>query len=72
MERTYKVPASTHVGLGLFAGGLAFLCFVVPYVFAYPARPSLQVAVLSALALTVPAATIWWLSRFRVTITPTR
>ena len=43
MERTYKVPASTHLGLGLFAGGLAFLCFVVPYVFAYPARPSLQV-----------------------------
>lgn len=29
MERTYKVAASTYVGLGLFTAGLAFLSLIV-------------------------------------------
>jgi len=71
MERIYKVPASTYFGLGLFAAGLAFVCLLVPCIFAYPARPVSQTVLLSILAAAIPSATIWWLSRFRITITPT-
>ncbi len=71
MERTYRVPASTYFGLGLFAAGLAFVCLLVPCIFAYPARSLSQIVLLSVLAAAIPSATIWWLSRFRITITPT-
>jgi len=71
MERTYKVPASTYFGLGLFAAALAFVCLLVPCIFAYPAHPLRQIVLLSILAASIPFATIWWLSRFRITITPT-
>jgi hypothetical protein len=71
MERTYKVPASTYFGLGLFAAGLAFVCLLVPCIFAHPARPLSQIILLSVLAAAIPSAMIWWLSRFRIIITPT-
>jgi hypothetical protein len=71
MERTYKVPASTYFGLGLFAAGLASVCLLVPCIFAYPARPLSQIVLLSVLAAAIPSATFWWFSRFRITITPT-
>ena len=71
MERTYKVPISTYFGLGLFFAALAFLCLVLPCIFASPPRPFLQVVLLLALAVTIPAVVIWWLSRFHITITPT-
>ena len=71
MERSYRVPASTYFGLGLFAAGLAFVCLLVPCIFAYPARPISQIVLLSVLTVAIPSATIWWLSRFRITITPT-
>ena len=71
MERTYKVPASTYFVLGLFAAGLAFLCLLAPCIFTYPARPLSQIVLLSVSAAAIPSATIWWLSRFRITITPT-
>jgi hypothetical protein len=70
MPRTYKVSASTYFGLGLFAAGLAFVCLLVPCIFAYPPLPSTKVLLLSAIAVLIPAFTIWWLSRFRITITP--
>jgi hypothetical protein len=71
MERTYKVPASTCFGLGLFAAGLAFVCLLLPCIFASPARPLSLIVSLSILAAAIPSATIWWLSRFRIAITPT-
>jgi len=72
MERTYKVPMSTYFGLGLFAAGLAFLCLLVPCIFAYPPVSATKLFWLSVIAVVVPAGTIWWLSRFRITITPSR
>jgi hypothetical protein len=71
MERTHKVPASTYFGLGLFAAGLAFVCLLVPCIFAYPPDPPTKVFLISVVAALIPAFTIWWLSRFRITITPT-
>jgi hypothetical protein len=70
MERTHKVPASTYFGLGLFVTGLAFVCLLVPCIFAYPPRPWPQIVLLSVLAAATPVATLWWLSRFRITIAP--
>jgi len=72
MERTYKVPMSTHFGLGLFAAGLAFLCLLVPCIFAYPSPSPTKILWLSLIAAAVPVGTVWWLSRFRITITPSR
>lgn len=69
MQRTYKVSASTYFGLGLFAAGLAFVCLLVPCIFAYPPFPLAKVVLLLAVAVSIPAFTIWWLSRFRITIT---
>jgi hypothetical protein len=70
MPRTYRVSASTYFGLGLFAAGLAFVCLLVPCIFAYPPLPPTKVILLSVVAALIPAFTIWWLSRFRITITP--
>jgi len=70
MQRTYKVPASTYFGLGLFASGLAFVCLLAPLLFAYPKDSPTKILLLSITAVAIPAATIWWLSRFVITITP--
>jgi hypothetical protein len=72
MKRTYKVPISTHFGFGLFAAGLAFLCLLVPCIFAYPSPSPAKILWLSLIAAAVPVGTVWWLSRFRITITPSR
>lgn len=70
MERVYRVPLSTYFGLGLFVAGLAFVCLVMPCIFAYPSRPLPQVILLSVLAAAIPVVAIWWLSRFQISITP--
>jgi hypothetical protein len=70
MQRTYKVPTSTYFGLGLFASGLAFLCLIVPVLFAYPKDSQAKILLLSITAVAIPIAVICWLSRFAIIITP--
>jgi hypothetical protein len=70
MQRTYKVPASTYFGLGLFASGLAFLCLLTPLLFAYPKDSPTKILLVSITAIAIPIATICWLSRFKIIITP--
>ena len=70
MQRTYRVPASTYFGLGLFASGLAFVILLAPLLFAYPKDSPTKILLISIAALAVPIATIWWLSRFKIIITP--
>jgi hypothetical protein len=70
MQRTYKVPASTYFGLGLFPFGLAFLCLLTPPLFAYPKDSPTKILLLSITAIVIPVAVVWWLSRFKIIITP--
>ena len=71
MHRTYKVPMSTYFGLGLLTAGLAFLCLLVPCFVAYPPPSLTKIILVSFGAVAIPVATVWWLSRFKITITPT-
>lgn len=70
MQRTYTVPVSTYFGLGLFASGLAFACLLAPLLFAYPKDSPIKILFISITAVAISAATIWWLSCFKIIITP--
>ncbi|HEY4415619.1 MAG TPA: hypothetical protein VGO57_08005 [Verrucomicrobiae bacterium] len=70
MHRTYSVPISTFVVLGVFSFGLSLLLMFAPVFYSVPPPSVTKIFIFSTFPIGVLAAVFWWLSRFQLTITP--
>lgn len=69
MQRTYTVPIGTFVILGVLSFGLSLLLVLAPVLYSVSQPSSLRIVGFSAIAFGIPAAIMFWLSRFRLVVT---
>ena len=70
MRRQYKASLNSYVGLGIGALGFSAVLLSPLFIECPPPKPH-DVWLASAISIGLPVFTFWWLSRFRLTITPT-
>ena len=70
MRRQYRASLKSYIGLGLGAIGLSALV-LSPLLIEWPPPKPHDVFLGLAMGVGLPVFTFWWLSRFRLTITPT-
>ena len=70
MRRQYKASLKSYIGLGSGAFGLSAL-LLSPLFIEYPPPKPHDIMLATAMGVGLPVFTFWWLSRFRLTITPT-
>lgn len=69
MHRQYKASLNSYIGLGIGALGFSAV-LLCPLFIEYPLSKPHDVWLASAIGIGLPVFTFWWLSRFRLTITP--